>query len=241
VPTLFRDSWQPPDWSGLGRVSLSDRPRLLSRLSALGDDVYEVCHRRGLPRWRTFERVQEAHWAVIQHYGLWPTPLIDLTTSLRVAASFALPSPPAAVQGQSPTHTPGETTGWLYVVGLPNRSGSITYSFDDQMLVADLASVCPPDARRPHLQDGLLVGRFPNDDLGSMKLNRTDLRRRILAEIRLVDGRDGAEFWSQDFPRVRERSLLPLPDDDPLLADFATDLEYSNKDGLLDWRKRRRT
>ena len=55
--------------------------------------------------------MREAKSAVTQHYGFWPTPLIDLTSSLWVAASFAL----KARQDDTVIR------GFLYVVGMPNR------------------------------------------------------------------------------------------------------------------------
>ena len=64
-----------------------------------GDIIYPVLERHGLPRWRHLRRHQPARWAVIQHYELWPTPLLDFSTSLRIAASFAFGLDPNRREG----------------------------------------------------------------------------------------------------------------------------------------------
>jgi hypothetical protein len=233
---LFRSSWQPPPWAGLPRVAISDLDFYRARLAALGEVVFDVCQQMGLPRWRSLRDVDEARWAVIQHYGLWPTPMIDVTRSLRVAASFALRARDPGGRDEEPI------TGYMYVVGLPNRTGSITCSVDDQMLVASLNAVCPPIARRPHLQEGLLVARFPTYGKAAQDPRKSDLARRTVAQIRLIDRNSQESFWSSDYPRLSDDSLQPPPDRDPLLRAFADRIEYARSDSCpADWRDRVRS
>jgi hypothetical protein len=83
----------------------------------------------------------ELAWAILQHYEVCPTPLLDVTSSLRVAATFAL----------------DETEeGYLYAFGLPHPNGTITYSSDHELLNIRLLSVCPPTSAK-----ALLSGRIP--------------------------------------------------------------------------------
>jgi hypothetical protein len=230
VPAIFRATWSPPRWALMDSVNIADRGFCAARLGELGPLVYKLCEKRGLPRWRALQNVSEAQWSVIQHYGLWPTPLIDVTRSLRVAASFAL----RARNEDDPEDT-NEISGLLYVVGLPNRTGSISYSLDDQVLVANLNAVCPPAARRPHLQEGLLVGRFPTHDPDAAGSGQSDLRRRVLARFQLLDAAGPNGFWSCDFPRLSDAALLPSETEDPLLGDFARAISYRYHGSGVDW------
>jgi hypothetical protein len=80
-------------------------------------------------------------WAILQHYEVCDTPLLDVTNSLRVAASFA-------------TNNPAAEGPVLYVLGVPSLSGSITASSEQGLQIIRLSSICPPEARRPYFQEG---------------------------------------------------------------------------------------
>jgi hypothetical protein len=153
---------------------------------------------------------REVQWALIQHYGLWPTPLIDVTSSLRVAASFAL-------GGSEAEET--EKTGYLLAVGLPHTTGSITFDIDQQLSLARLSGACPPEAKRPHYQDGFLVGRFPIYEVdGDELVKKSNLSRRLIAKFKLVDhgrvqnGSGEGRFWDDAFPVVSEAATTPVQD-----------------------------
>ena len=211
LPRLFRASWSclyEPDKQF--RITAGNRGSYWQELISLGAEVFEVCDEMGLPRWRGMRDSREVQWAVIQHYGLWPTPLIDVTSSLRVAASFAL--------GGSEAGTT-EKVGYLLVVGLPHTTGSITFDIDQQLCLARLSSACPPEAKRPHYQDGFLVGRFPIYEVRDDNLvKRSSLSRRLIAKFKLIDhgrGQDGSDegrFWNDDFPVVTEIGTMPIQD-----------------------------
>lgn len=159
---------------------------------------------------------REAVWAVTQHYDLWPTPLIDVTPSLRVAASFALWN--AAKEGH------------LYVVALPASTNSVTCDTDQHIVLARLQAVCPLTAKRPHYQDGFLAGRFPfahptpnqidNNPAEASSLSRRLLARIILRDDPTADGARGKGFWCNDFPRMSKASLMPGPEKDEMLSKF---------------------
>ena len=72
----------------------------------------------------------ELCWAVLQHYEVCETPLLDLTSSLQAAASFALRHKTA--------------TGYLFVLGFPHVNGSISYYVEEALINIKLLSICPP-------------------------------------------------------------------------------------------------
>lgn len=212
-PMLFRDGWTLKIGEDPKRSFAIEPHRqwYWNELLRIGVQVYDVCNRLGLPRWRGVRDTREVQWAVIQHYGLWPTPMIDLTSSLRIAASFALA---ATERDGRPAEQPA--TAYLSVVGLPNSTGSITFDIDQQLCLARLASAVPSTAKCPHLQDGFLVGRFPFYDVATVKRHKTDLGRRLVARFRLDNG---PAFWDDEFKIVGKDSLYPQ--DDPLARAFA--------------------
>ncbi len=130
--------------------------------------------------------------ALIQHYELHPTPLIDLTQSLRVAATFALR---------------GKTSGYVFVFGMPHTQGSISHFVDQEMVLVKLQNVCPPHALRPHYQEGYLVGKLP---FNQTKEAGDNLVRRLIGKYYL-DNSDG-KFWDRKFPAIPEDVLFPERD-----------------------------
>lgn len=86
-------------------------------------------------------------WAILQHYEICQTPLLDVTNSLQTALSFALNN--------------NRNEGYLYVLGLPYSTGPITVSVESMTQIVDLSKLCPPEAARPHFQHGLLIGDYP--------------------------------------------------------------------------------
>ena len=73
------------------------------------------------------EKFDELKWALIQHYQQTFTPFLDLTQSTRVAASFAL------LDNR-------EEYGYVYVFGLPNVNGSISYYVEEEIVLVKLQS-----------------------------------------------------------------------------------------------------
>lgn len=209
-PTAFR-----PIWTSLSgtRHSIPNDPAVLQEIwdhlnGPISSIVLSACDGLPMPRPATLRMFREAVWAVAQHYELWPTPLIDITPSLRVAASFALWG--------------GQPSGYLYVAALPPSTNSVTFDADQHVVLARLQAVCPPVAKRPHYQDGFLVGRFPfmspnPNQIDKDPANVSDLARRLVARIELADTDDepgrlagqpsGRGFWSSDFPRMSVASL----------------------------------
>jgi hypothetical protein len=134
----------------------------------------------------------EAEYAMVQHYEVMPTPLIDITQSLRVAASFALMN---------------SDDGYLYVFGLPYSNGRVSHFIQEEIVLVKLQNVCPVHAYRPRYQEGFLVGRlpfYPKKEAGD------NLARRMIGKFKLDNSK--GEFWDKDFSPLPRTLLFPEKD-----------------------------
>lgn len=134
----------------------------------------------------------EYYYSLFQHYDILPTPLIDITQSLRVAATFALRK---------------SKTGFLYVFGLPYPNQSISYYSDLGIVLIKLQNILQTNAIRPRYQEGFLVGKYP---IRPTKTNGDDLANRMVAKF-LVDNTKG-DFWDKYFPPMPDEVLYPKND-----------------------------
>ena len=166
LPTIYRSA-SPR----LTRATLAARFRILAEFEAA---VHK--NRRALQFHIGVSDHPEYPQALLQHYGICPTPLLDLTQSLRVAATFALKD---SVENQ----------GFLYIVAVPHATGSITHHADERIALVRLLNVCPKEALRPHFQEGFLAGRMVAKTRSSIRARfrpttrrqvPTDRRRRVL-------------------------------------------------------------
>lgn len=168
---------------------------LNDRVSTLTQAEYELLkefQKNNFDGYTKLQKFRELRWAVLQHYEVCDTPLLDLTHSLRVACSFALKS--------------DNEYGILHVFGLPHSYGSISYFVEDELFNIKLLSICPPKAYRPFFQEGYLVGTFPsNDTERSFKL---DMGRRLIAKFKL----NKQKFWDAHFTAIPEEALYPNSD-----------------------------
>lgn len=137
--------------------------------------------------------MDEAYYSLFQHYDVTPTPLIDITQSLRVAASFALET---------------TNTGYLYVFGLPYPHGSISHYIDHNILLIKLQNVSPTYAFRPRYQEGYLVGKFP---MRPTKEAGDNLARRLIAKFKLDNTAN--RFWDPDFTPMPAEVIYPTKDE----------------------------
>ena len=150
------------------------------------------------------KRYRILRWSILQHYEVCRTPLLDVTHSLRIAASFV------------PRNNSNE--GFLFVLGVPNLSGAITASAEAGLQIVRLASVCPSSAIRPHIQESYLLGEYPEIAEFRQKANyphyEIDFGRRLVAKFRF----EPTSFWEEskpDFSPATDGALLP--EDDELL------------------------
>jgi hypothetical protein len=134
----------------------------------------------------------EYHYSLLQHYEILPTPFIDITQSLRAAATFALRK---------------SESGYLYVFGLPYPNQSISYYSDLGIVLIKLQNIVQQDALRPRYQEGFLVGKYP---IRPTKSNSDDLANRMIAKF-LLDNTSGT-FWDEFFQPIPEEVLYPKDD-----------------------------
>ena len=201
-----RSTLQPPLFRKLPRTQrlpfseIRSRYKVLSNAEDILSDLYEF---DGDEKVRRFDILR---WAILQHYQVCPTPLLDVTHSLRVACSFA-----------HLEDEPKET--FLYVLAMPQISGSITASSEAGVQIIRLLSICPPQALRPHYQEGYLVGEYPTITLKGKReylLKELDLGRRLLCKFRL---KKPEVFWSHHFTNIQTVALFPDGDRLEELAD----------------------
>lgn len=196
--SLFRPAAGVSDLPGMS--TLTHRYELLKRAEKFLVQEYENAGLMGLER---ITRYRMLRWAILQHYEVCGTPLLDVTHSLRIAASFA-----SMGAGRE---------GFIFVLGVPNLSGAITASAEGGLQIIRLSSVCPPSAVRPHLQEGYLLGEYPDMiEYDQKKLYghyEIDFGRRLVAKFRI----NPATFWLPDmFPQVPKEALYPASNEDPL-------------------------
>lgn len=184
-----------------GTIDYLARYERLRRAEELLVESYRQAGFRGHTR---LQRQRILRWSILQHYEVCDTPLLDVTQSLRIAASFA------SKNGTGPAY--------VFVLGVPNLSGAITASAEAGIQVVRLSSVCPPEAVRPHIQEGYLLGEYPDMDGAEQKnlypAHEIDFGLRLIGKFRF----DPGPFWahSADFPRVPTEALYPSASDDPL-------------------------
>jgi hypothetical protein len=183
-----------------GHSTLIGRFQTLELADGQLANAYEMAGFLGLDR---LKRQRIVRWSILQHYEVCGTPLLDVTHSLRIAASFA-------------THG-GTSEAFLFVLGVPNLSGGITASAEAGLQTIRLSSVCPPSALRPHLQEGYLLGEYPEMGAFSQKEHyahyEIDFGRRLVAKFRF----DPRTFWKSTlFPLVDSDALYPSAGRDPL-------------------------
>ena len=137
---------------------------------------------------------KEIRWALIQHYEIVRTPLLDLTYSIDVAATFALLNN-------------NNKFGYFYLIALPYPNNSISINVDEKLINIRLNCCCPPEARKPHYQDGILVGTYPFDYNDNDRKREYDLSLRLIKKFRL---NNTDEFWDKDFKSIPKSIIYPV-------------------------------
>ena len=183
---------------------LSKRFRVLRRAEIELVQAYAEADLKEVER---VKRHRIIRWAILQHYDVCRTPLFDVSQSLRVAASFAMLG--------------NETEeAFVFAFGVPNLSGAITVSSEQGLQIVRLSSACPPEAIRPHLQEGYLIGEYPEvsdvEDENTYDYHELDYGRRLIAKFRFnpYDFRDSGRFIPLDktdlFPSAPEDALSKI-------------------------------
>lgn len=175
-----------------------------NRLRAAEAELVKEYDRQKLVGRDRLRRQQILRWSILQHYQVCPAPLLDVTHSLRIAASFASEN--------------ASGDAYVFVLGVPHISGAITASAEAGLQIVRLSSVCPPTALRPHIQEGYLLGEYPDlssvDQKAHYSHAEMDFGRRLIAKFRFRP----SSFWEKSgyFPRVPHEALYPRSAKDPL-------------------------
>jgi FRG domain len=148
---------------------------------------------------------QIVRWAILQHYDVCKTPLLDVTASLQIALTFAI--------GR-------RNEGWLYVLAFPHLTGGVSVSVESKTQVINLSQLCPPEALRPHFQQGLLASDYPEIRLrkqshGQLGMRGNNFSARLLTKFKLQN----CDAWNSE-------GFTPTPD--TLLFPNAIDLWYES-------------
>lgn len=144
------------------------------------------------------KKYPEIAWSILQHYEICETPLLDITNSLHVACSFAFDKNV-------------NTTGIIYILGLPWQTDAIGYNTFEELVNLRLLSVCPPEAQRPFFQEGYLAGPFPNYQLNKPeRVDQFDFARRLIAKFEIPMTNN---FWGEGFGRIPSEKLYPIDDE----------------------------
>jgi len=178
------------------RIVLSERYKILYKANELLLNEFKSKKWDGVS---VINKFPEVGWTILQHYEICDTPLLDVTSSLRVACSFALRE--------------DEESGIIYVFGFPHTNGSISYYADEELINLRLLSVCPPVAMRPHFQEGYLVGTFPTTEI-TKYTGRHDLSCRLIAKFEIQK----KDFWDLNFHEIPQNALFPPNDEMRQLA-----------------------
>jgi hypothetical protein len=191
-PTMYRS---PKDGDRYYAIELRAR---YERLQRCEKSLYRVL--RDTDFWDRVGRNNLARWAILQHYDVCPTPLLDVTHSPLVACSFA----------RLGSDTSKGSHIYLYVLGVPQISGAVTVSPAQALQVVRLSSVCPPETLRPYFQEGYLMGTYPPvdtlDDKMRYKRSEMDCAQRLVAKFRIPKA---AEFWNEGYSPLPETAVYP--------------------------------
>ena len=185
-PSIYRGAYLPRD-------VVHQRFELLERA---GRRLHALFAHNGIEGHHDLARRRTIQWAVLQHYGVCSTPLLDLTQSLRVACSFA----------QQPD---GGSTCYVFVFGLPHITNRISVNSEHDLITIRLLSICPPAALRPYFQEGYLVGTadITTDYEPKSELN---FSRRLIAKFEIPNH---SSFWEPGLSRMADHELYPPGDD----------------------------
>ena len=141
------------------------------------------------------KRRKYVQWSILQHYDICPTPLLDITQSLRVACSFAL-------------NNNNNDVGYIYVIGLPYLTNRISMNSEEDIVNVRLLSICPPEALRPHFQEGYVVGTLDTTTEYDVKSD-LDFSRRLVRKFSIPTS---DRFWRPDGGPIPDHLLFPKND-----------------------------
>lgn len=190
--------------------------RRYKKLIAAENKLIQEWRNQGFMFLSKLERSAVIRWSILQHYEVCDTPLLDVTHSLRIAASFASLENPSGNDAQAVANDSMVNEAFIMVLAAPQISGGVTTCSYDSMQTLRLSSLCPPTAIRAHLQEGYLLGEYPELQSFDQKMNydlpETDFGKRLIAKFRF----NPASFWKEeeDFSRIPKKALYPNESDE---------------------------
>lgn len=156
--------------------------------------LVEELEKRKIAETNLVKRRKAIQWSILQHYEAAFTPYVDITQSLRVAASFAL------MDNETPK-------AFIYVFALPYYTNRVSRNSEEEITNIRLLSICPPEAKRPYMQEGFLVGE-EDVEIGGSALETYDLRRRLIAKFEIPNT---PIFWDEE-SQLTKAQLYPQDD-----------------------------
>lgn len=167
-----------------------------SVLDSAASNLCEALYNNNIESYNDVKRRKYIQWSILQHYEVCPTPLLDITQSLRVACSFAYMS-----------SEDGEP--YVFVLGLPYYTNRISLNTEHDLVNVRLLSICPPEALRPYYQEGFVAG---TDEVTTNFDSKTELdfNNRLIAKFQLIGGMD--KFWGNEFHPYSKSVLFPVND-----------------------------
>ncbi len=200
LPTIFRNN---------------DKESSQDKFSTLGQYSYDLLQRLNEQEIKILgkinvDRYLELQWALLQHYEKCNTPMLDITHSLHVAASFALDKNK-------------DDYGVIHVLAIPYPTDFLSYFPAQSLLLVKLANICPPTADRPLFQEAYSICHFPLSDLDVKERTISfDFKRRLIAKFKIPNSK---EFWGEGFDRIPSTKLYQPKDllgqlISPLSTDF---------------------
>ena len=91
------------------------------------------------------------------------------------------------------------------MLGLPNINGHISLFPHEGMVMVKLQAACPPEAKRPHYQQGFLVGSIPSDPK-PYSYHFRNLVLRLVAKFRIPES---CSFWKAGYSCLPREVLTP--------------------------------
>ncbi len=196
-PTIYRGDY-------VSHRELRYRFDILEGCSKALSQVFED---KKIDGYKDVKRRKLIQWSILQHYEVCSTPLLDFTHSLRVACSFAYLN----------NHS---DDAFVFMFGFPYLTNRISLNSEHDIVNVRLLSICPPEAYRPHFQEGYLAGTDEITDNYDRK-SELDFNNRLIVKFKLPPETD---FWGRNFHKIPEDSLYPKSDPIKRLCDEVSDM-----------------
>lgn len=162
----------------------------------------------------SIQKFLHLRWALLQHYNICESPLIDITQSLHVATSFALMDKPRT----------NEAKGIIYVLALPWPSKNYHNNTEEEIYLVRLAGIAPPQAKRPYRQEAYAAMSVDVNTKQTSNLERYDLANRLVCKFEI---NNSPKFWGNVTKPLPESFLAPKEDvfykfmkEDPKISDI---------------------